>query len=251
MKTAEFRFRRKDLRLCNFLSEYREIVKAFLFYPMKIQRGDKNDFVKAWQKFLGLPADGDFGVDTEKATKTFQRANALKADGIVGAATIAAAEAKGFKAPIDANNVIVDTLLPMNGEGYTTYNRERNGADQYGTAFTIGAIVELAAKWAELSTVPIQVGDISRQGGGAFPPHASHRNGRDFDVRPFRKDKKLLPVDCRTISEYNADLTAEFVRMVRNYYPNAIIYFNDSVLIKKGLVRFMAGHYNHLHFRLK
>lgn len=56
---------------------------------------------KFWQAFLNsvgfaLYVDGKPGPLTIGATKKFQEANALKADGIVGDDTIAAAKAKGF-----------------------------------------------------------------------------------------------------------------------------------------------------------
>lgn len=60
------------------------------------------DDVKEWQVFLvrsgydpGEP-DGEFGPRTDLATHEFQRDNGLKADGIVGTATLARAFAAGF-----------------------------------------------------------------------------------------------------------------------------------------------------------
>jgi len=63
---------------------------------MTLQRGSAGPEVTAWQTFLvsqgaNLVVDGDFGVATEDATKAFQRAHALTADGVVGPATQAAA----------------------------------------------------------------------------------------------------------------------------------------------------------------
>jgi peptidoglycan hydrolase-like protein with peptidoglycan-binding domain len=40
------------------------------------------------QQKLGIPADGDFGPRTEAAVKTWQAANGLTADGIVGSRTM-------------------------------------------------------------------------------------------------------------------------------------------------------------------
>jgi hypothetical protein len=92
----------------------------------------------------------------------------------------------------------IETLLPDSGLGYATYNRETAGADQYGTKGTIAAVVTLGVVWWSITLfsdlTPIQIGDISRRGGGKFPPHKTHRSGRDVDMRPFRLDRKQLPV---------------------------------------------------------
>ena len=65
-----------------------------------LKRGSKGDYVALLQTMLvnkgydvgksGI--DGDFGKDTEKAVKAFQKANQLQQDGIVGAKTWAALE---------------------------------------------------------------------------------------------------------------------------------------------------------------
>lgn len=55
---------------------------------MLLKRGTISRDVAVWQKFLGLPADGIFGGDTEKATKTWQSKNGLDPDGKVGPDTL-------------------------------------------------------------------------------------------------------------------------------------------------------------------
>jgi len=47
--------------------------------------------VEAWQRFLGITADGYFGADTQLYTRMWQKARELKPDGIVGPLTRAAA----------------------------------------------------------------------------------------------------------------------------------------------------------------
>lgn len=63
-----------------------------------IKKGSKGEPVQRWQKFLGVTADGDFGTGTEKATKTWQGANDLTADGVVGPASWAKAAILGAPA---------------------------------------------------------------------------------------------------------------------------------------------------------
>lgn len=64
---------------------------------MLIQKGSKGVEVANWQRFLisqgyAVEADGDFGPNTDKATKAFQVSRNLTPDGKVGDNTYAAAE---------------------------------------------------------------------------------------------------------------------------------------------------------------
>ena len=60
---------------------------------IKYKKGSKKN-IKRWQNFLrwygykSLKADGKFGKGTKKYTKKFQKAMGIKADGVVGSATI-------------------------------------------------------------------------------------------------------------------------------------------------------------------
>lgn len=68
-----------------------------------LKKGSKGSEVTVWQRFLNehqppspaLVEDGDFGPKTDAATKAWQRANGLMADGIVGPLT----RAKAFGQP--------------------------------------------------------------------------------------------------------------------------------------------------------
>nr|MBA4183938.1 peptidoglycan-binding protein [Acidobacteriota bacterium] len=91
-------------------------------------------------------------------------------------------------------------------------------------------------------------GDISRKGGGEFEGHTSHKNGRDADVRPLRRDNRLDPVSVGEIA-YDSIRTEELVKLILNRHPKATIFFNDQRLINKKLTQQAAGHHNHLHIR--
>lgn len=49
-----------------------------------IKRGSKGKAVEIWQIIVGTKVDGDFGKNTEAATREFQKNNGLVVDGIVG-----------------------------------------------------------------------------------------------------------------------------------------------------------------------
>ena len=54
-------------------------------YDMKtIRKGSKGKAVMVWQIIIGSDADGDFGSNTEKRTREWQKANGLQVDGVVG-----------------------------------------------------------------------------------------------------------------------------------------------------------------------
>jgi Transglycosylase-like domain/Putative peptidoglycan binding domain len=54
--------------------------------PM-VERGDHGNAVRKIQRALGIPADGIFGPQTERAVKRFQRRRGLLVDGVVGPQT--------------------------------------------------------------------------------------------------------------------------------------------------------------------
>lgn len=56
---------------------------------MNYKRGSIGEIVRQIQKALHIYPDGIFGALTEERVKQFQQANGLKADGIVGPATLA------------------------------------------------------------------------------------------------------------------------------------------------------------------
>lgn len=103
---------------------------------MLLKRGDENSNVKAWQAFLNtlkykLTVDGDFGPGTEGATRSFQAANNLRADGLVGPGTIAIAREKGFAGFVDDEvqiRVPESDKLILVSAGHTNNPRDDRGA---------------------------------------------------------------------------------------------------------------------------
>jgi Transglycosylase-like domain/Putative peptidoglycan binding domain len=54
---------------------------------LMVERGDRGNAVRKIQRALGIPADGIFGPQTERAVKRFQRRKGLLVDGVVGPET--------------------------------------------------------------------------------------------------------------------------------------------------------------------
>jgi hypothetical protein len=195
-------------------------------------------------------AQGAFDTNTETALRQFQLQNGLPPSGVLDVLTYRSLlTAVPPSAPLlPTTGSEVDTVLPDSGRGFATFNREIGGADQFGRASTILAIQSIGAAWAETHTFPIFIGDISRKGGGSFPPHSSHKDGRDVDMRPFRHNGQPGATNINDPS-YGHGLTRELVLLVRQKFRDLTILFNDKLLVKDGLTKPFAGHDNHLHVR--
>jgi putative chitinase len=79
---------------------------------MLLKNGSKGDDVKKLQEKLKLTADGSFGLKTEEAVKSWQKANGLKDDGIVGDGTWS--KLFGVSAPV-VTVVKEDVVIPSGG----------------------------------------------------------------------------------------------------------------------------------------
>ncbi|MEZ5429024.1 MAG: peptidoglycan-binding protein [Pyrinomonadaceae bacterium] len=195
---------------------------------------------------------GIFGPKTRDALIRFQLKSELEPNGILTDETYRLL----FNSPAPVSAVkpngtdkTIDSVLPIGGEGFTTYNREPNGADQFGTQLTVNALIALGKEWNLIHPeVPLQFGDMSRRWGGPFKGHKSHRSGRDVDMRPIRKDNQLAAVTVNQTA-YDSKRTEEFVKLLRKKHSGVTIFFNDPNLTKKGWTKKLAGHDNHLHIR--
>jgi len=145
----------------------------------------------------------------------------------------------------------IDVQLPESGDGFVTNNRGANGEFQFGLQSSIDATINTASAWNGLhGDRPMSIGQISKRGGGPFPPHVSHRLGVDIDVRPMRKDGKNQPVSIDE-GQYDRDITTELIELWWQKAPVMALFFNDPTVIAKGLSRFVKGHGNHFHVRLR
>lgn len=97
-----------------------------------LRRGSRGDDVKRWQLFLVGQShllgavDGEFGPETERATKAFQRAHGLSADGIVGPRTLASALIAGFDIGFaDPERRDAEPIVPETGTLQPLSNEER------------------------------------------------------------------------------------------------------------------------------
>lgn len=199
-----------------------------------------------------LAGPGNFGEITEAALIMFQRQAGVQPNGALTDETyraLATAAPIARAGPAATDSKAVETVLPASGLGYTTYAREPGGADQYGRASTVRALQALGEAWAARHPErPFAIGDMSRRGGGPFPPHKSHHDGRDADLRPLTNNGIDEPTNVGA-SNYSYELTRELVLLIGEKFAGHTIFFNDPRLIKEKLTKHIAGHDNHLHVR--
>jgi peptidoglycan hydrolase-like protein with peptidoglycan-binding domain len=197
---------------------------------------------------------GRFGPKTDAALKFFQRSHGIDASGVLTDETyqalMLAAPAAQPKLDLQ-DSTSVETVLPESGVGFVTFNREPGGRDQVGRASTIRSIQHLGELWHDRHpTIPLAIGDISRRGGGPFPPHASHKDGRDADIRPLTNNGRNEPTNIDA-ANFSHALTRELILLIRESFNPEVIFFNDPLTIKEGLTKHAQGHHNHLHIRFR
>jgi peptidoglycan hydrolase-like protein with peptidoglycan-binding domain len=197
---------------------------------------------------------GIFGPQTDSALKAFQLQHGMQPTGILNDETykalLLAAPSAIPKSSLSSAST-VDTVLPESGIGFVTYNRELGGADQVGRAATIRHIQELGELWsAKHPSRPIAIGDISRKGGGPFPPHATHKDGLDVDMRPLTNNGINEPTNIGA-ANFSHEATRELILLIRDNFDIETIFFNDPLTISEGLTRHAKGHENHVHVRFR
>ena len=185
-----------------------------------------------------VPVDSFYGMSTKAAVIAFQKHMGLKADGIAGLQTwrwlLWHYERPAFNA----------TSLCDYSVG--------NGLANWATGSSIGQLEAAAVTVAKAGHGRVAVGDAGLEHGGNIPGHLSHEVGLDIDVRLMRDDEN----QCRYgsnyhFSSYDRTATRALIRAIRATAPGHVklIYFNDPVLIKEGLVTRFTGHDDHLHIR--
>ena len=205
-----------------------------------LERGEKGPAVKALQSQLiakrrsDMAVTGKFGARTEKETKRFQKHMGIGVDGVVGSTTW--------------RNLLWH--FQRHSTGATTCAYSDQG--RWGTAGTIKALREAGGEFKDSNRGRVAVGHISKEHGGYFPPHASHRVGLDADLRPIRKDKDQCELGTSWQStSYARSGTRLLIEAIHDAAPQRVkvIWFNDPVLIEKGLTEHLVGHDDHLHVR--
>ena len=166
--------------------------------------------------------------------------------------------------------------LPLNDRLYLRTRPESS----WGTPGTIALLQEVYARFMEDHPYSVLgvVADISKSGGGYFPPHKSHRRGIDADVGYFKVgNEQLRYLEVVTPDTIDIVKTWDLIRAYINtghvsvifmdyrlqgvlydylvrlgYEPDlidALVQFPRGIGESGGLIRHSPGHHHHLHVR--
>ena len=139
-------------------------------------------------------------------------------------------------------------LLPqMSGFGYYSYGKGSWNERQWGTTATVGALIDIAKQfqWNNPAS-SIGIGDISFQFGGKMDPHGTHKEGLHVDLRPCRKDNKMVPVTY-TDTEYDQTATKLLIELFLSHKNVKNVLFNDPIIHALSRVSPWEGHHDHFH----
>jgi LysM repeat protein len=154
-------------------------------------------------------------------------------------------------------------------------------AGAWGTSKTIRLIQSAVASYKRKRPggPKVHVGDISKRGGGKFPPHLSHQHGRDVDVGYVLEGKYAHETRFKSANADNLDVARSWALVKAFIDTNQVRYIFMDYRIQKllyeyakkqgvsedtldelfqyprgkgrthGLIRHWKGHRNHFHVR--
>ena len=172
--------------------------------------------------------------------------------------------------------------LPKDPGIYTIRRKDRS----WGTPRMIDTLIRASEEvaWLAQDADPVAIGDLSKRGGGALPPHKSHRGGSDADVGIFykkgQKGKQSLGFKTVTHKDFDHEtnwifvqallgtgnverilLDQELVDELRDYvikqgemtkdeaYRVFLTKTSPSAWTRHGVIHHVKGHKNHYHIR--
>jgi penicillin-insensitive murein endopeptidase len=133
------------------------------------------------------------------------------------------------------------------GGGYYVYGSPDKGRAQFAHPRLISLITLIASQWAAIDTRKFGVGNISLANGRLHPPHKSHQNGLQVDIRPLRLDGKCDVCDIKH-REYDRAGTAKLINFFQTMPGVNLVLFND---VSIPGVKYAPKHNDHFHIGLK
>lgn len=208
--------------------------------------GAQTEAVTALQKLLnvkrrsGLTVHGYYDRATRDAVTAFQRHMGLNASGSVNLATW--------------RNLLWHYVRPnFASTTLCDYHSGNGRAANWATSAAVAQVEAAAALFHRRTGLKTSHGEASLEHGGNISGHATHEVGLDVDLGLIRRDGRhcrRLGLDYRD-AQYDRARTRQLIRAVYDAAPGRVklIYFNDPVLVREGLVVSYPNHSHHLHIR--
>jgi len=168
--------------------------------------------------------------------------------------------------------------LPRKGHGFL----RKNDKAPYGTDETVAIITWACLRMERMypGTVPVVIGNLSRDGGGRLKPHASHQSGRDVDIGYYFLDNDYIKrFKDATPDNLDVEKSWTLIELLLSTHRVQYLFIDKSLqpLLyeeaaargwteeelqelfeaplgagkRRGLIRHSRGHKHHLHVRFK
>jgi LysM repeat protein len=145
----------------------------------------------------------------------------------------------GFGALDDDSGTLKGGTNLRAGSYYTT----KAASLSWGTAKTVRLIQTAIANYRKRSKggPKVHVGDISRRGGGRFPPHKSHQHGRDVDIGFVHKGATKDTIRFVDANASNLDVMRSY-RLIKAFIDtNEVRYVFVDYGVQKLLYEYAKG----------
>lgn len=137
-------------------------------------------------------------------------------------------------------------FLHLPASGYGWYSGAPSG-NRWGVPRMVNGFIRMGRYWADgypgVKGRRLRSNAISRRNGGYFPPHATHRHGKNIDVSPIT-DSGNAGIVYTYQRSYSRYYTRKLVALERKVWYVHSILFNDTAI--PGC-RWYRGHNNHMH----
>ncbi|HKK77715.1 MAG TPA: D-alanyl-D-alanine carboxypeptidase family protein [Saprospiraceae bacterium] len=154
--------------------------------------------------------------------------------------------------------------MPQSGKGYEDTDRAASNINDgkvlmnWGTDWLIDTIIAAGIHYedhyrkGDTNTPLIHTNDLSLRKGGDTRDHSGHETGLMVDLRLPRTDGRIGGVKWNDqFGLYDQDAAEAIIKAFRAQPLFEVCYFNDEVLIKKGLCKKASGHDDHIHIKVK
>lgn len=151
----------------------------------------------------------------------------------------------------DEHRVTILRRLPPEGPGYYHFfGTDKPDTDNWAASWVIEQLAVIGQRWS--CAHRIGIGDLSRQNGGPFPPHANHTDGLSVDLRYVHKKgehtvdlSKCRSRRCRS-TYFDQEATEQLIALLEEAGATRVITY-PSPKLAGTIVEPLWSHGNHMH----